>query len=245
MRECIFCGRKESTIEDAWPIWLMRHFPASSNGTMFAEYGSRQTSWRLRKPKLTVKKLCSKCNNEWMSQLENKVKPIIESIFEVSGLILDTSMQTILAKWAVKTAIVLESIDSERSSFYSENDRNLMCMSQTIPIRTTIWMAKCINNNSIYSAAKDHRTTLDSDGFHAYVTTMAFGSIAFQVVSIRTPAKLPENVPVTYDVSDGPWDETLMQIWPIKKYSLEWPNKIALNGESGLELLRERLTLNK
>jgi hypothetical protein len=31
----------------------------------------------------------------------------------------------------------------------------------------------------------------------------AFGSLALQVVSIKTPAEIPANVAVTYDFSDG------------------------------------------
>ena len=72
MRTCIFCRKKASTIEDAWPLWLMNRFPASSTSRMDAERGGHKLgSWLTAKPKLPVKWLCASCNNGWMSRLEN------------------------------------------------------------------------------------------------------------------------------------------------------------------------------
>lgn len=70
---------------------------------------------------------------------------------------------------------------------------------------------------------------------------MAFGSLAFQIVSIKTPTTIPENMSLTYDVTEGPWDQTLLQIWPIIQESSGWPVGYGLNSELGLEALTERL----
>ncbi|MBI3896545.1 MAG: hypothetical protein HY313_11505 [Acidobacteria bacterium] len=54
-------------------------------------------------------RVCSNCNNGWMSQLENEVKPILLAL--LSGAQNPTSIPefecSVLARWTLKTAIVL------------------------------------------------------------------------------------------------------------------------------------------
>lgn len=242
MRVCMFCQGKASTREDVWPSWLTRRAPVSGTARIYAERRELNLgSWPIKQPKLLVKWLCRSCNNGWMSRLESEAKPVIESILDDTLDNLDASAQMTLAVWAAKTAMVLEAVDSDRIWFYSEDERNLMRVARVIPVRTSIWIAKCVDQSSVYSAAENLRTTLDDDGIHAYATTMAFGSLAIQVVTIRTPVMIPAGVAVTYDVSEGPWDQTLVQVWPITQASQLWPPKHGLVGELGLDALTKRL----
>ena len=210
---------------------------------MEAERGGQKLgSWRMAKPKLLVKWLCASCNNGWMSRLENEAKPVMKSILDDKLKDIDISAQSTLARWALKTAMVLESIDSDRTWFYSEDERQLMGAVQSLPPRTSVWIAKCINQPNIYSAAKDLRTAPNNGGVRAYATTMAFGSLAFQIVSIKTSVAIPENVTLTYEITGGPWDQTLLQVWPAMQKSMEWPPQYGLNSEFGLDALTERLS---
>ncbi|MBN1910641.1 MAG: hypothetical protein JW818_12925 [Pirellulales bacterium] len=244
MRTCMFCSNKASTKEDAWPKWLVERFPTSNTSYMEAERaGKTLGSWRTGKRPLLLKWLCKSCNNGWMSKLESKAKPVLESIFCNTLNELTSLTQLTLASWSVKTAMVLEALDPRRSWFYSDDERHSMRNLQALPPRTSVWIATCVSQPNLYSSAKDHWSTPAKDGCHAYVTTMAFGSIAFQVVSIKTSAVIPANVQVTYDVAEGPWDETLVQVWPIAQESIAWPPKYGLNSEIGLEALTERLSV--
>ncbi len=243
MRTCIFCSNKASTGEDAWPKWLMKRFPASNTSYMDAERGGRKLgSWTMAKPKLLIKWLCAECNNGWMSRIESKTKPVLAPLLDDRLSAIDSSNQSMLASWAVKTSMVLECLNPNRSRFYTDDERQMMCAKQTVPPRTSVWIAKCVNQPNIYSAAKDLRTSMDDNGVHAYTTTMAFGSLAFQVVSIKTPKTIPEYASLTYDVTQGHWDKTLLQVWPIIQESIGWPAGYGLNGELGLDALTERLS---
>lgn len=243
MRMCMFCREKASTREDAWPLWLMKRFPVSSTARIDAERSGRNLGkWSTAKPKLQVKRLCRSCNNGWMSRLENEAKPALVSILDDEPKELDASDQTTLARWAVKTAMVLDAVDSNRPWFYSEDERQLMRVALALPKRTSVWIAKCVDQPNVYSAAKDLWTTPGDDGIHAFATTMAFGSLALQVVSIRTPAAIPENIAVTYDVREGLWDQTLVQVWPTSQNSRAWPPCYGLASECGLDALTERLS---
>lgn len=224
----------------------MKRFPPSEVARTYAEFGNReQIIWPSSKPKLLLKRLCSDCNNGWMSRLEDKAKPVFESILDGKLTALDTSTQLTIAKWAVKTAMVLEAIDSERTCFYTQSERNQIRAKLTIPDRSSVWIAKCVNHSNVYSAAKDHWTMPDHKGIHAFAITMAFGTLALQVVSIKTPDRKPSNASITYDISDGPWDQTLVQVWPSSIYTLGWPPQYGLDSEFGLKALTERLISKK
>lgn len=246
MRTCMFCGDKVSSVEDVWPLWLMKLFPVSDEASIYREIGARTPKeWKTPKPRLRIKRLCKECNNGWMSRLESVTKPLFESILNQQLIAIEPSDQVILARWAVKTAMVLDTVDSNRTWFYDETEKLRMRETQTIPERTSVWIAKSVNYPNIYSAAKDLWTSPNNTGVHAFVTTMGFGSLALQVVSIKPPAKIPANKAITYDVSDGPWDQTLVQVWPVNKNPLTWPPKYGLNNELGLEALTERLNPEK
>jgi len=138
-----------------------------------------------------------------MSKLEDEMKPIVESILDEKLRALDVSSQAVIAVWAIKTAMALEALYPERVFFYSENERQNMRALSAIPERTSIWIAKCVNHRNIYSTGKDLRTAPGDNEAKAYVTTMAFDSMALQVASVRTVANLPKEVQITYDSGRG------------------------------------------
>ncbi len=244
MRTCMFCQEQASSREDIWPQWLTKRFPLSDASRMEVERGGNKLAmWQSKTPQLLRSRcVCRNCNSGWMSKLEQEMKPIVDSILDEQLKALDVSSQAVIAVWATKTAMALEALYPEREFFYSEIERQYMRAARAIPERTSIWIAKCVNQPNIYSAGKDLHTAPGDDGVKAYVTTMAFGSLAFQVVSIRTLANLPREIPITYDSREGPWDNILLQVWPIIPYSQQWPPSYGLDGGWGLDVLTERLS---
>ena len=244
MRTCMFCQGQASSREDIWPQWLTKRCPLSDASRMEAERGGHKLgTWQKKTPKLLPARcVCGNCNNGWMSKLEVEMKPIVESILAEQLRVLDVSSQAVIAVWAIKTAMALEALYPERVFFYSENERQNIRAVSAIPERTSIWIAKCVNQPNIYSAGKDLRTAPGDNEAKAYVTTMAFGSLAIQVASIRTLANLPKESQITYDSREGPWDKILLRVWPIIPYSQQWPPSYGLDGEWGLEALTERLS---
>lgn len=244
MRTCMFCQEQASSKEDIWPQWLTKRFSLSDASLMEAERGGHKLgTWQKRTPQLLLARcVCGNCNSGWMSKLEVEMKPIVESILDEQLSVLDVSSQAVIAVWAIKTAMALEALYPEREFFYSKGERQNMRAVSAIPERTSIWIAKCVNQPNIYSAGKDLRTAPGNNEAKAYVTTMAFGSLAIQVASIRTLAKLPKEIQITYDSREGQWDKTLLRVWPKIPYSQQWPPSYGLDGERGLEELTERLS---
>lgn len=244
MRTCIFCQGRASSREDIWPQWLIKCFPLSNASYMEGERGGYKLgTWRNKNSRLLLSKcVCKSCKEGWMSKIESEMKPIVNSIHDEQIRVLDVPSQAVISVWAIKTAMALESLYPEREFFYSEYDRQNMRRISAIPERTTIWIAKCVNQSNIYSAAKDLHTAPGVNEVKAYLTTMAFGSLALQILSLKTTVGFPKKTSITYETQEGPWNQTLLQVWPLSQYTKQWPPTYGLDGEWGLETLAQRLS---
>jgi hypothetical protein len=247
MRFCIFCGNPAETKEDAWPSWLMKKFPTKVNGIMEGqiEEGNLLHYKKIR-PQLKVKFVCKKCNNGWMSQLEDKVKLILEPIFNKKPILISTEEQSILSTWALKTTMVLETIHHTRR-FYLPSERAYLMNKHQPPENTYIWIAACVYFNGCYSSASLLRGEIKetSKPISGYSSTIAFGPFVVQVMTMR----LLENSNFKFNIIDSiqsdPLNPATIQIWPTQITSQKWPSLLGLNGEEGLEAFRKRWIHNK
>jgi len=243
MRSCIFCGGRASTIEDAWPLWLMRQMGETPAGRIEAERGRLGTQfWQAVKPELRVKFVCANCNNGWMSQLEDRVKPIIEALYNKETVTLDSNDQITLAVWSLKNAMVFESLRPNRLWFFVEAERREL-MDTLKPIHhITVWIAKCVEPLTAFCVASDLTGVagVSGDQVKANVTTMCFGPLTIQVFSIKLPNTIPLDTTITADLRPGPWDNVTLQIWPPQQEQVIWPATVGLLGEVGLVTFCER-----
>ena len=91
---CIFCGPTDEPItnEHLWSMWVAELFRLSPKGATWnalvrVRTGTRDSSewrsqpvrrWKSRRIELTMKTVCRRCNNGWLSELENRFcKPVL------------------------------------------------------------------------------------------------------------------------------------------------------------------------
>ncbi len=245
MRKCLFCNQRVSSKEHAWPLWLLRVLRplGIARATIHAERGGQSPkSWQVVDDGMTVRCVCASCNNGWMSELENAAKPVIERLLSDGRKTLNADDQQRLSTWAMKNAMVFEAVRSGQPKFYSDHERQVLRGSGLPPRRTTVWIAKCVNQPHAYSSALDLSGAVDgtTQRVDAYVTTMAFGSLALQVLSGRLPEGVPATTTVTAELRPGPWDEVVLRVWPIAANEIEWPHRMGLDGDIGIEAFSER-----
>jgi hypothetical protein len=238
----MFCRARAGSKEDAWPKWLLRKLAAPSGVRVDAERGrAKLPPWRQADAGVLVKHVCAPCNNGWMSRLESLAKPTVEMLLDEPACALDVAAQSGLAAWATKSAMVFEAVRlPEKEWFYSAEDRAAMKRSHDIPSRTNVWLGPILDLNGFFAAASDmsEAPPAVAHQVRGYVTTMAFGSVALQVATLRGP-HVPANVALTTSVRKGPWDSCTLRIWPSTE-PVSWPPTQALNGEAGFEALRSR-----
>ena len=243
MRTCNFCGNTVNSKEDAWPLWLVRRLGNIKTGIVEGQRGKQtQNSWRAGKYPLRTGNVCKNCNNGWMSDLENRVKPIIERFFLDEQVSLDECDQTTLAIWICKNAMVYETLRQKASWFFTSQERESFRESFHIPTQTSIWLAKSDGFTGLFCSASDLNgiTAEPPNQVKAYITTMGFGPIAIQIFNAKMSKPIPENITITGDLQPGPWDQIIVQIWPISADIVSWPNDIGLNGELGLDNFSHR-----
>lgn len=63
---------------------------------------------------LAIKRVCQRCNNGWMSRLEDRAKPLLLDLMTVRRRLADLFVEErmIVAAWAAKTAFLLTSIQA-------------------------------------------------------------------------------------------------------------------------------------
>jgi len=244
MRECIFCSGQNVTKEDAWPPrWLARRFPASELVHVEAERGGvALTKWRTHSPNIRIGCACAACNNGWMSRFENAASRIIEPLFKHQSQKIDAGSLPVLAAWAVKTAMVLECLNPDQPRFYSDFERAQLRLTHTAPQRACVWLAACVEQNTIYAEAEYLYGGKRSPGLRGIATTLAFASVAIQVLALRVPAWVRDLTKVTIQLREGPWEEVLVPVWPVPQGDLTWPPHQGLLGESGLRAFADRFS---
>lgn len=244
MRSCIFCDGPASTKEDAWPHWLMRLLGGNIGIIEAERSGKEPQSWRASG--LRVKFICSNCNNGWMSQLENRVKPIVESLFSEKRVTLDSHDQATLAAWSFKNAMVFEALRLNRSWFFDESERRSLRLAQQPVPWTSVWIAKCVDYGGDFCLGVDLKGVAGAspNEVKVYLTTMSFGPLAIQVLSGKLPEAVMLNTTVTADLRPEPWDRTTLRIWPVQREGVAWPTSVGLVGLVGLEKFSKRWSPN-
>lgn len=240
MRQCLFCDSSANSKEDAWPRWLTRRFAGVGEQPIEAEIrGVALPPRSSRRPALSVRRVCRRCNNGWMSALENRAKPILEPLLDGQPTVLDLAARTSIAVWATKIAMVLEGVEADEMRMYSQSERVQLKTLSVIPRGTSVWIARALHPTYVLSVKTRHRGP-EGSAAEAHVTTLAFGLLAFQVATVRLPLVAEMVMRVTTDVRAGPWDTATVRLWPEFSGFVSWPPEVALNGIAGLDALAER-----
>ena len=251
-RRCLFCGGHPLTVEHALPKWLLRALDSAAGnqppGITQAWFGAEETPRSWDGPEIKVKYFCGPCNSGWMSRLESEAKPLITPLLADLSVSLDSSAQRVLARWSMKTAIVLEgSGPKDRLSLYTPSDLQLVANSASpaLPNDTVVWIGRHSQSKATFGAGRQlfqvvplgHAPSPIEEG---YVTTLGLGRLVLQVLRLKLRQ---EDIVKTIKlaIKRGPWTRSLVQIWPRRNAVVQWPPHASFS-ESGttLDQLSER-----
>jgi hypothetical protein len=126
MSICVFCGDKGSSAEHIVAQWLIKRMGVKKSHTITVSskdgLGNETKRPAHNLLKYTTKNVCEKCNNGWMSSLENWFKYNMGFFVEPTWPILAedhirAALPTTsdLAAWCLKTAVVMSNNSSYRT----------------------------------------------------------------------------------------------------------------------------------
>jgi hypothetical protein len=202
---CIFCNRRRpKAIEDVIPRWLSEEL--DSTGQVTTEFitqlpGQSRTSRIQRFGDLATVKLhrvCYRCNNEWMSELEQLTKPLLISMIRGESCQLTPEEQRQISAWAQLKCLSLDAFyPRTRDGIQHLPPRvaHAFCQTYQPLVSSTVTLGRfrpSAANEKIRFGR--HMSNLPANEVHAsldvVVATFAFGQLLIQV-SIGTSGAIP------------------------------------------------------
>ncbi|MDE1161187.1 MAG: hypothetical protein PW792_04480 [Acidobacteriaceae bacterium] len=236
---CIFCDNNSGSREHFWPKWIHRRHQF---GPLKMERRGRDRVV-IPDPELTVKTVCTGCNNGWMSSLETESIPVLGAMVDDRPVDLSVAQQTLIAAWSVKTAMMSDSMKgrSAVNVFYTRGDCSGMRVGRSIPERTLVWIGR-IDGMHLANAGTDFMLN-DQMGkplASCIATTIVAGHFVTQVVTVHL--EQPEGRLDAIPCKVGDWDLNLEQIWPIQKPVAAWPPPVSFTngGPEAIAYLLDR-----
>jgi hypothetical protein len=219
LKSCIFCTNPPNSKEHLFPMWLIRKLPKGHAMSSKLADGPELVSVSYE---VKVKCVCTTCNNGWMSLLEVEVKTLLSALMADLSVELSPSDQTLLAAWALKTAMVADAA-SGLTPFYAASECEALRLNRAIPKGTGIWLGRYFADSF---SIKTGGTTIDlPDGssigqFHVF--TALLGHAVFQVLTIHE-VQDEITTQINLAVTDLPWNELLFSIHPPTTKNALWP----------------------
>ena len=244
--ECLFCDNLSGSKEHLWAAWIHRQ---KNFGPLRITVGKSPETID-DDPEQTINTVCRKCNNGWMSVLEQRNRSLIGCLLRDIAAPLNFEQQTFLAAWAVKTAMVLDSVKNLESNplFYEKTECIQMRLDHTIPARTRIWIGRS-SLSSLGAYGTDVAIVspeLRKLGM-GMATTIVVGHLAVQVFGMHIYAEHVAKNVEDVQPKPGNWANMLVPIWPIGPHSVMWPPQVTFtnSGQHSIARLMDRWRIGK
>jgi hypothetical protein len=179
-----------------------------------------------------------------MSGLESAVRATMGSLVNDISMWLDEEQQRLLARWATKTAMVIEGAKQEKNNFYSAEQRREFRTTLIPPVETAIWVGRCAQSNLLHGEARKlhvSNPTATNPLEDSCATTFVTGRLVMQVLSVK---RKPDAGSLSLKIRAGPWESKLVQVWPVEKQRVNWPPLESFSDlDDGLRDLRRRFAV--
>jgi hypothetical protein len=241
---CHFCGsllKGKRSREHVFPQWLLNHLEISKNmisPTHFSNDGQVLSERIHNLDNLLAGRVCRECNNGWMSKLELVAKENIIALAENQKVVidLDANERFILARWAFKTALVLNLASNYHKNIPKIHYRWIYNHSESLPKQVIVFAQQHYHTEPFFWIQspswfiKDklnviNKTMVKSLGKKSYKIALLFKNllllIAYQPFSellyvisrgIHIPM-YPQRGPMQYyEMDDFEWNDSIESI---------------------------------
>jgi hypothetical protein len=230
VEHCAFCPKPADSREHAWPEWLIKKL-AKNPQQLLGHIDGRDPSFDRLQKAIKIPCVCIECNTLWLNKtFENVARPLMEPLIDDQPTKLDIPQQAFIAAWAAKTAMVFEFVSSDKPLYYTDEERFRFrsMVSPVPPSFSAVWLGRFQQSPDI----KINFVTVGTDGsgihtapstatIHAYTTTMAFGNLVIQIVTVRTYERKPFEAAI-HPKKRGWNGNALVRIWPAHNI-VRWP----------------------
>ncbi len=235
MKECAFCSETANlSLEHLWSDWMNDLFPGkkrftrkNEKGEIISDYIAPSLNWKARV-------VCEKCNNTWMSQIEqHHAKPAMADL--ITGAVevdFSSSRARSLAIFGFKTAVVFDHVSRKRQPFFDRAARHQFAKSLIIPRNVAMWMAGFlpIGKGEVHSCYHDGE--FNNRRLEMYVCTYAVGHLTLQIIAAKDG---------NWTIAPTPGFEYLaIPFWPTLPKRIIWPAASVLRTVADFDAFSRR-----
>jgi len=223
---CLFCDRPSGSVEYAWPEWLCRFL--TENSRIWGTGGKDPAADILRLERMrheidqTVTGVCDVCSRGWMQRLEDRVSPFLQPMIVGDVTALTAVRRRLLARWAAKTAVVMECASEapfRTPKFACEFLRRI-----GVHPGTQVLLGKYDGDRRCLAHERDvFSRTIDGEKCHIPQASFVIGSVFIQVFSDPWRDSAPE-----------PAEQAAMTFIPLvgsDRRTVVWPPDTSIDDE--------------
>ncbi len=132
---------------------------------------------------LTTRRVCARCNNGWMSVLEGQAKGLVTALASGTTTALSPEDQLLLATWAVKTFLVVETTFGQ-DLLSQPGDRQIVMSQSRPPAHYRVWASAYVGDIGPLRTTVLASTLDDPEGVlsgRVYLGTLQVGSLVLQI----------------------------------------------------------------
>jgi hypothetical protein len=218
-KECAFCPETANRSgEHLWSAWIGDLIPGPKKFSIKDEKGEVTSAWTSERLDWKANVVCEKCNNTWMSDIENNhAKPAMTDL--IVGKVdvpISQSRARSIALSAFKTAVVFDHLRRDREPFFDRSARHEFRTSLTIPPNVGMWMTGFLPKAKGEAHSCYHEGSIsESERIEMYVCTFNVGHLCIQVVGYKQHGIAGFNTKDSYIAT---------RFWPSIADGFVWPD---------------------
>lgn len=235
---CIFCKDPGLTKEHIWANWLepylKRTYPRTKhildwrvrgpNGfTRTVSKGRLDRQGDPRTQKLYI--VCKKCNNGWMSALQEAAKPVLVPLIGGNWYALPPQDQTVLSAWATMFTMVYEWADPKTVAA-TDDERRFLREFNKSPDHWNVWIGRYEGTARIDTKHTGIRFSRKGDDMQSLtcntqITTFVAGEIVFHLFSSTAEIIREFDLDASYE-----HELKIRRIWPCQPHAVMPTDKL-------------------
>ena len=228
------------TREHLWGRWMQEFARHATGHYRFGIAGGRATLREFVAPTFTqtLRRVCRACNNGWMAELEAQMKSVTTRMLSNEGAVLGATEQATLARWMLKTALVIASI-SEHAATEVDPQHHRAVAAGSMPPNTTVWLGR-YEGAELQAGAWVHRFAWE-DGDAARQSGNGYFFLVSALTLVGFGIVMGGSGEITPGVELGaPMLASFRRIWPISEhYAVVWPTAPPVTFEFLCELAKQ------
>jgi hypothetical protein len=250
-KKCAFCTRAADSREHIFSDWMLNMLPPNERYALTERIArsGEYVNYKGRRIKLRAKVVCTRCNNNWMSVLEEKhLKPAMEDLlFKDDPALLAPQEIVPIAAFAFKTLVIANHKDLTTTPFFSSAQHTEFRLRLRIPGGVQVWMASremiAGKYRGFWKSSYGKLEEKSPYGFSNYVCTWGFQNIVLQILATKWINKKRRNtLPTIPFIQENYWDDASIPIWPSNGRSIQWPPPCCL-GDDTIDAFRDRFDM--